>query len=262
VLGVLLMVACTGPEADDSAGSADTWPQTDTAPPEGFEVSGTVLGLLGEPVVDVFVTVSTEFCIPDQTDAEGRFTVGQVAEGPKRLITYGDTATNGLFASVVFAFDAEGPLVFDGPVLAPELTEIWPLDPTAAEAQTIETADGLTLTVAAGAVTLAPFAPDELQVARVPVAQAPAFVPDGVALVDLFALHPIQSTLDPPARTSFPADTGLAPGAAVTFHSLDYDTGLLVPVATGTVDADGHPTTDTDQGIPELTWIGLSAESP
>lgn len=118
-------------------------------------------------------TVSTEYCIPDRTDADGSFSVEEVTPGPKRLITYGETAMSGLVASVAFSFDAD---------------------------------------------------------------QTPNFVPEGLDLVDLFVLHPILSTLDPPAPLSFPSDTGLAPETRVNFHTLDYETGQLVEVASGTVD--------------------------
>jgi hypothetical protein len=95
-------------------------------------------------------------------------------------------------------------------------------------------------------------------VARVPVAMAPSFVPEGVELLDLHVLHPIRSRFEPPAAIEFPPNPELAPGTAVIFHGLDYDTGLLTPVASGTVNADGAPVTDPGQGIPELTWIGVS----
>ncbi|MFT4623357.1 MAG: hypothetical protein ACI8PZ_002013 [Myxococcota bacterium] len=225
-----------------------------------YDVSGMVVDLAGQPVVDMFVTVSTEFCIPDRTDDAGGFTVGDVDGGDKRLITYGETAANGLFASVVFAFSADQSVNFDGQIVAPSLDESWLVDPDATGEQRVVTSHGLELTIPAGSLSLAPFAPDEVQVARVPTHQAPPFVPDGVTLVDLFALHPILSTLDPPAPVAFPGDTGLMPGSSVTFHSLDYDLGLLVPVATGTVDADGRPATDPGQGLPELTWVGVSTE--
>jgi len=251
---LLLLGACTAGtpietgEPDTSAGAAR------------FEVSGQVVDLVGDPVVDVFVTVSTEFCIPDRTDAQGGFTVGEVDPGDKRLITYGETAANGLFASVAVAFSADVATTFDQPIPAPALEERWPIDPGAATEQQVTTSHGLDLSIPAGSLTVAAFAPDEVQVARVPVAQAPPFVPDGVTLVDLFALHPIQSTFDPPAPVAFPGDTGLFPGTAITFHSLDYELGLLVPVATGTVDADGRPVTDAGEGLPELTWVGISTE--
>jgi hypothetical protein len=231
-----------------------------TEPADGrFEVSGVVLGLDGTPVVDVFVTVSTEFCVPDRTDETGTFAVQEVDSGAKRLITYGETAANGLFASVAFAFDANDGLAFDTPVWTPELTS-WAVDDGAVEDQTVATEDGLELTIPTGALTLAPFAPAEVQAARVPVDQAPPFVPDGVELVDLFALGPILSTFEPPAPVAFPADSGLPVGTPVVFHSLDYETGLLVEVAHGTVDETGRPATSDGEGIPELTWVGISLE--
>ena len=250
-----LVLACTGtPHADSAANGEDT--AGDSAEAAGFSVSGQVLDLDDQPVVDVFVTVSTEYCIPDRTAEDGSFTVGDVDAGDKRLITYGETAENGLFASVVFPFEASDTVTFDDPVLAPALTETWPLDPTID--QQIETDDGLSLTISADSLSLAPFAPEELQVARVPVARTPPMVPEGVTLLDVFVLHPIQSTLDPPAPVAFPGNTELSEGQAVAFWSLDYDTGLMAQVATGTVDAEGRPVTADGEGLVELTWVGVA----
>lgn len=223
-----------------------------------FTVGGVITDLTGEPVIDVFVTVSTEFCIPDRTDEGGAFEVREVVAGPKRLVTYGETASSSLVASVSFAFKAEAAHVFGTPIQLPRLDDTWPLDEEADNEQVITTSEGMTLTIPVGALDLAPFAPSELQVARVRLEAAPGFVPEGVALVDLFVLHPILSTLDPSAPVSFPSDTGLAVGTRVRFHALDYELGQLVPVATGEVGEDGRPRTDDGQGIPELTWIGLS----
>lgn len=245
----LLLAACGGdPEPIDTSPNA--------AP--AFTVGGVITELDGEPVTDVFVTVSTEFCIPDRTDAGGAFEIREVVAGPKRLITYGETASSSLVASVSFAFEAEAAHVFRTPIQLPRLQETWPLDEEADDEQVITTDEGLTLTIPVGALKLAPFAPSELQVARVPLEAAPGFVPQGTELVDLFVLHPILSTLDPPAAVSFPSDTGLAVGTRVGFHALDYELGQLVSVAEGTVGEDGRPRTDHGQGIPELTWIGLS----
>ena len=251
VLGACAGAAPTGDSAEASDMGADE---------ARFAVGGRIADLGDEPVVDVFVTVSTEFCTPDRTDDDGAFEVAEVSPGAKRLITYGETAANGLFASVVFAFEADETTVFADPVLAPALTEIHPVDPDATEEQVLESTDGLSLTIPVGSLTVAAFAPDEVQVARVPVERAPPFVPEEVVILDLFVLHPIRSTFDPPAPVAFPADTHLAPGTAVLFHSLDYETGELIPVAAGTVDADGRPVTDEGQGLVELTWIALSQE--
>ncbi|RME27908.1 MAG: carboxypeptidase regulatory-like domain-containing protein [Deltaproteobacteria bacterium] len=261
----VFLAGCRGP-AEPPGNSGDTG-DTGTTGDSGLEaprftVSGQVLDVDGGPVVDVFVTVSTEFCIPDRTDAEGRFQVADVDPGEKRLITYGETAGNGLFASVVVRFEADAAWTLDAPLTTPALTQRWPIDPASPDDQHFTSAEGFEIDIPAGSLTLAPFAPAELQLAREPLPLAPDFVPAGFELVDLFVLHPIQSTLDPPAPVRFPADTGLAPGTPVRFLALDYDTGMLTPVATGTVDDDGTAATAPGQGIPELTWIGLALENP
>ena len=255
----LLWAACTPEAGSDRTDAAEPTQVEDTGVDGTFAVDGVVLDLDGGPVVDVFVTVSTEFCIPDRTAPDGSFSVGRVARGDKRLITYGETAANGAHASVAFAFEASGPHTFAAPIRTPRFDEVYPIDPEATEPQGWTTADGLTLTIEPGALSLAPFAPETLLVARVPLADAPPFVPDGLVLLDLFVLHPILSTLDPPAPVQFPATT-LPEGTPITFHTLDYDTGLLEIVARGAVDAAGRPTTDPGQGIDELTWVAISVE--
>ncbi len=252
-----LLVACGGPTP---TADADTISDTGSEAPV-YSISGRVLDLDDTPVVEVFVTVSSEFCVPDRTDDGGAFMVTEVDAGPKRLITYGETADSGLYASIVVAFDAAGDTDFPNPFYTPALTQIFPLDPDAADPKVFTSAEGIELTIPPGAVDIAPFAPDELQIARVPLDKAADFVPDGFELVDLVVLHPIQSTIDPPASLTLPADTGLAPGTTVRFLALDYDTGLLTPVADGTVDASGHPHTNDGEGIPELTWVGLALDT-
>jgi len=251
------LLACgdgRAPPAGDATGG-------DAAGLATFSVVGTVEDLSGEAIVDMFVTVSTEYCIPDRTDSAGAFEVQKVSPGSKRLVTYGETSEGGLIASVAVAFESDGDHALSEPLVLPRLTETWPLEEGAAAEQVVTTSHGLILTVPAGALRLAPFAPAELQVARVPAGKAPPFIPDGVVLVDLFALHPILSTLDPPAAVSFPPDTGLPAGTPVIFHALDYETGWLAPAATGVVDAGGRAVTGEGQGLSELTWLGLSVGS-
>ena len=256
----LLWAACTTEIGDGGPeGTGTSVDDTASSTGETFAVSGVVLDLEARPVVDVFVTVSTEFCIPDRTAPDGSFSVGQAARGDKRLITYGETAANEAHASVAFAFEADGPHTFDVPIRTPRFSEVYPIDPEATEPQGWTTADGLTLTIEPGALSLAPFAPETLSVARVPLADAPPFVPDDLELLDLFVLHPILSTLDPPAPVQFPATT-LTEGTAIAFHTLNYDTGLLEFVARGAVDEAGRPTTHPGHGIDELTWVAISLE--
>ena len=210
------------------------------------------------PVVDVFVTVSEEFCIPDRTNEQGNFEIQKIAAGSKKLITYGETASNGLFASVSFGFDVQADHIFEDTIKLPKFEETYPLIEDNTEEYTITTNDDLNITILPESIQLAPFAPSELQIARVPVNDAPPFIPENIQLIDLFVLHPILSTLDPPSPISFPKDTDLPIETEVNFYGLDYELGKLVPVASGFVDEDGHPKTNEGQGIPELTWIGLS----
>lgn len=193
---LLLIAGCTSSAPDSGE------PATDTAvEPVGFAVSGVALDLSGEPAVDMFVTVTTEFCTPDQTDEAGAFSVENVSAGDKLLVTYGETASNGLFASVVFPFHADTELTLTEPVPSPRLTEAWPVDPGAQAIQTVQSKDGLLLTIMPDTLTLAPFMEEAVQVARVPAEMAPPFVPDGVELLDLFVLHPILSLPSaPPAE--------------------------------------------------------------
>lgn len=218
---------------------------------------GRLIDLRGEPVAGVLVTASDDYCVPARSAEDGSFAVRRVREGEQRLITYGETSPRGRYASLVLPVTVEGDTTLREAIRLPELGESHPLDPDAAEAQTIVSADGLELDILPGSLTLAPFFEPELRVARVPLAHAPPFVPAGVELHDLFVLHPIRSSFDPPAPLRFPPDPRLRPGAAVSVYALDYETGSLARVARGVVDDAGAPTTNPGQGLRELTWIAV-----
>jgi hypothetical protein len=258
--GIFIVLGCV-----PSTGSSSSATQTATTADEPTElgtrtVMGEVIDLSGAPVVYVVVTVSDEVCVPDRSSASGSFTIERVKDGSQRLIVYGETASDGPFASVVVPIDVVGDTTRADPIRVPHLDERHPIDPLAQVPQVITSGDGLRLVIEPGTLTLAPFFEPEILVARVPVTAAPSFVPEDVELLDLHVLHPIRSRLEPPAAIEFPPNPALAPGTAVTFHALDYDTGLLTPVASGTVNTDGAPVTDPGEGIPELTWIGVSLE--
>jgi hypothetical protein len=257
--GVLAVLFGCLPSTSSPSGATDSATGSDDPTELGNRaVAGEVIDLSGAPVVDVVVTVSDEVCVPDRSSASGSFTIEKVKDGPQRVIVYGETAPAGPFASVVMPIDVAGDTTLPDPIRVPHLDERHPIDPLAQAQQVINSGDGLRLVIEPGTLTLAPFFAPEILVARVPVAMAPPFIPDGVELLDLHVLHPIRSRFEPPAAIEFPPNPELAPGTAVIFHGLDYDTGLLTPVASGTVNADGVPVTDPGQGIPELTWIGVS----
>lgn len=257
--GVLALLLGCLPSTSSPSGATDSATGSDDPTELGTRaVTGEVIDLSGAPVVDVVVTVSDEVCVPDRSSTNGSFTIEKVKDGPQRVIVYGETAPDGPFASVVVPIDVAGDTTLADPIRVPHLDERHPIDPLAQAQQVINSDDGLRLVIEPGTLTLAPFFAPEILVARVPVAMAPPFIPDGVELLDLHVLHPIRSHFEPPAAIQFPPNPELSPGTAVIFHSLDYDTGLLTPVANGTVNADGVPVTDPGQGIPDLTWIGVS----
>jgi hypothetical protein len=260
-LCVLVLLAAIGcaPSTPITSDGAPT-DSEDTSTLGTSAVDGQIIDLSGAPVVAVFVTISDDYCVPDRSSATGSFTVEKVKDGSQRVITYGETASNGWFASVVLPIDIAGDTTLVDPVQVPRLDERHPIDLATNEQQVIVSGDGLRLFVEPGTLTLAPFFEDEILVARVPIAAVPPFVPPGVELLDLHVLHPIRSTFEPPAAIQFPPNPELTPGTPVIFHSLDYDTGLLAPVATGIVNAEGAPVTNPGEGIPELTWIGVSLE--
>lgn len=258
ILVVLLVAIGCAPNTSSTSEGAPA--SEDTNALGTATVDGQILDLSGAPAVELFVTISDEYCVPDRTSASGAFSVERVKEGSQRLITYGETASNGWFASVVLPIDVAGDNTVVDPVHVPRLDERYSIDPLAQNQQVITSGAGLRLVIEPGTLTLAPFFEPEILVARVPVAAAPPFVPAGVELLDLHVLHPIRSRFEPPAAIQFPPNAELAPGTAITFHALDYDTGLLTPVASGTVNAEGAPATNPGEGIPELTWIGISLE--
>lgn len=246
--------AAAGPGPTDNASAS-----TKSEPLGTSTLRGRLLDLQGRPVVGVLVTASDEFCVPGRTDGDGRFLVEGLRDGPVRLVTYGETGGGERYASVVVAVEILGDTQLGAPVRVPKLTERHPIDPSADTEQVVRASDGFELTIAPGSLSLAPFFAPEILIAAVPLDRAPTIVPAGVEIVDLHVLHPIGSTLEPPAPVRVPG-VGLADGTRITFHALDYQTGLLAPVASGSVDPGGVARTSPGQGIPELTWIAISVD--
>ncbi|GEM_PF-1600081 len=260
LISCFLIIGCasnlsTTPETDN-LDSTDR--DSQAVPPVVFSVIGSAEDLAGRAPVEMLVTASGDYCVPDDTDGAGSFTVEKVEAGNKRLITYGETAANGLFASIVIPVTVDGNIKIERPVLSPRLTERHPIDPESNQIQWVESDEGLRLEIAPGSIEFAPFMPEEVQVARIPLESTPPFVPDGIELLDLFVLHPIRSTFEPAASVKFPVLPGTEPGTAVHFYALDYNTGWLKKVAEGVVDENGRPSSADGQGITELTWIGIA----
>lgn len=257
LLACVLSAACgsSTPAATSVADAGDAAPAA-----TGHTVSGTVVDLGGSPVTNVYVTVSTEFCVPDRTSASGSFSVRNVAPGgAKRLIVYGPTAKNGPYASLSFAFNGanDADYAFSRPIVTPKLDAPLPYRPEVAEPQRLTTSDGFAITLRAADLHIEGFGDAKLYAVPIPLDRAPPFAALS-RLHALYVLEPLQSTIASPAAVEFPNPKGLPAAAKVDILQLDYLQGELVKRATGHVRDDGEVVSDDGQGITELTWVGFA----
>lgn len=254
-VGAALVAGCGS--STDSAATGDA----SVGAPVGHVVRGTIVDLDGAAVTNIYVTVSTDFCIPDRTTKAGAFAVRNVRPGgAKRLIVYGPTASGGPYASLAFAFPgAESADVdFAKPIVIPRLVTALPYDPSAAAPQRLATSDGFAITFSAADLHLEGFGDPKLFAIRVPIDKAPPFGDVLSRLHALYVVEPLQSTLARPAKIEMPNPKGLAVGARVDIFQLDYLEGALVPAARGHVRDDGIIVSDDDNGVTELTWLGFA----
>ena len=243
------------------AGGKDAIAET----PGGHTARGRVVDLSGAPVFDLYVTVSTEFCIPDRTAADGTFAVRNVGPGGnKRLILYGPTAKAGPYASLSFALTGadDADLDLTKPIVTPRLDAPLAYRPDVVEPQRLATADGFAITIRAADLKIEGFGEPKLYAVSIPREKAPPFGPIVDRLHALYVLEPLQSTLAKPAPIELPNPQALAVGAKVDIVALDYWKGALVPRAKGHVRADGKVVSDDGEGITELTWVGFAPAAP
>ncbi|GAC1588850.1 MAG: hypothetical protein NVS3B20_16440 [Polyangiales bacterium] len=241
--------------------SGDAQADLGTDAPAAHLVRGTVVDLEGAPVANIYVTVSTEFCIPDRTAPGGTFAVKNVlAGGSKRLILYGPTASGGPYASLAFAFSGAdfADVAFAKPIVTPRLVSPLPFKKDVVESQRLTTADGFVITLRAADVHIEGFGAPKLFAIQVPLDKAPPMGDVIPRLHALYVLEPLQSTLARPAPVELPNPKGLAVGARVDIFQLDYLKGVLVPAAKGHVRDDGKIVSDDGSGVTELTWIGFA----
>jgi len=259
--GTVVVAACGSSSSSQTAiGDASSDNAVDVQ--AGHSVRGTVLDLGGAPVVDLYVTVSTSFCIPDRTSTSGTFDVKNVLPGAetKRLILYGPTAYRGPYASLAFAFDGvdAGDLDFSKPIVTPHLDNPLLYDAAVGDPQRLTTADGFAITIRAADLRIEGFGDPKLFSIRIPLDKAPPFGSVLSKLHVLYVLEPLQSTLAKPAPVEFPNPNALAVGTKVDIFQLDYLKGALVVTAGGHVRGDGKVVSEDGSGVTELTWLGFA----
>jgi hypothetical protein len=134
------------------------------------------------------------------------------------------------------------------------------------------TSGGVSLAVAAGAVTYDPSQADdpniqEFRAAQVDVTKVPATLPASLSLDVIWGLAPVNATLTPSATLTIPNTPSWPARSKVDFYmnGVEPAAGVAVPygtwgpVGTGTVSADGMTiSTDTGSGngLPVLGMVG------
>ena len=250
-------LACgTSADDDDSGSRVDDDDTSDAS--DLFAVQGLWLQPDGAPIEGIAVSVSTEFCIADITDAGGGFRVEDVSPGPKRLITYGSTA-GFRWPSVVFAFEAAddgADFSFAGALHLPALDEGVPVHLDALAPQTVVLATGLQLTFEPASIDLAPLAAPLLRSGSLPPEDANFFADLPPGAIQVFGVEPILTTFDPPAGVTVDV-ADAAPGQRLGLWSIAYDTGIFVQEGTLVVDDGGVARTDSG-GLSHLGWHAIA----
>ena len=115
---------------------------------------------------------------------------------------------------------------------------------------------GVTLTVPPDTAKLADGSDftGELSISVVPMALAPAALPENLEPGMLITIQPVGVTYRDPVPISFPNIDNLAPGSETDLWSLDREAGEFVVVGTGRVSADGSVIEMISGGIRANDW--------
>ncbi|MFO0626090.1 MAG: hypothetical protein U0325_10775 [Polyangiales bacterium] len=240
------------------------------------EVRGQVLDTDGAPRVDVPVTVCGPVCWLGRTGTDGRFTVGVGDFVPTAIYSVLAHARPDHATVYVPMPDVVGPgdiITLAEPLRVPRYTATGDvIDGDAGVAR----AGAVTVRVPADArleLDLEDFKLGELgrrlRVAQVPVDRAPPFAREG-RVQAVWALAPFAMTSTRPLGLRLPNTLNLAPGAAVDVVMMGGDilpprsnAGRAVVAARGAVSVDGaFVETLPNEGVSQLTWVGVRAREP
>jgi len=304
--GVPLLLACGGSDPATGGGGAGTAGQGGTVSGSGSggcpdepdapasavcvtEVTGSVTDEQDAPLAALLVSVcGSVSCNPGNTDTSGAFSVSV-----NRFITLSEFsvlphARELDFASFYYRLpeDSPGPIVDVGNVTllampADGPTLVVKTDLAGAPAQSV-TSNGVTLDVAEGVAVQLAFedvslgeAGKQFRVLEVPEGGRDGFVDPSLAVAQLYALYPFETTFRPEglpaelaaARLSFPNPAALPADGTVEILALGSYTfpDWITPaafevVATGSVASDGSRIEmDAGEGVPHLTWLAIRA---
>ena len=237
--------------------------------PESTSIVGVVIDNQNNPVPAATVSVHLVGIDLDpiptsQSDAQGRFRLDNVPDGPVMLIVDGvTTSREGRWPTLEFNLNLVPGQVNEmpDPVYLLPLADNAVLVPDGGPPQDVTLrmpgVDGAELTIFANSVSC-PVGQSECAISWTQVngERVPMQPPLGSAFMLAGTLQPAGTHFDQPARLCIPNANEL-PGQQVEMYSFDHDLGDFVALGTATVSADGAQIcSDPGFGINKAGWHG------
>lgn len=235
------------------------------------EVTGRVLDtndfVLGTVTPIVGVTVSIlDSGISTTTNSNGDFTLSDAAGVPagNQILDFDSTTANPAPDSSAysgfresFAIIADVANVIDRPIFLPRIDadSLTTVDPNQT---TIVTNPNINVTLTIPPHTAKDASGNDftgaLSISEVPLALAPAPLPDTLEPALLVTIQPVGVTFATPVPITFPNLDSLEPGTQVDIWSLDPNTGAFAVVGTGRVNATGTLIETISGGVVAADW--------
>lgn len=210
------------------------------------------------PLEGAVLGLCSSACYPAKTDAGGHFVYGGVPAGHYKLDVRSHPGAPRRYGVLSFPLDLapSARQIIDAPLFLPETGDGVAL---MAGLQLVDVDADLRIEIDPATLEL-PFGVEQAYLAgvRVPLPHwPPNAMPAGTHAA--WALNPYGTKAGAPMPIEVTNGFGLAPGQAVTFHTIDEMSGEVVLAAAGAVSADGTVVrTASGTGILRLTWLVLA----
>ncbi|MDI1484190.1 hypothetical protein QHF84_46765 [Polyangium sp. y55x31] len=254
-----LLAGCGNPPPGGNPIETDAG--SDGSTPMGPGITGILKDHADQPIGGgkVLACMAT-LCLFGDAEPDGSFFFPIEPTAEVALKTLPDpTATPRKSAALCPVRIVDSSLIDVGSLHVPSLPDGALLGPAAQDPQSLMAGDGVVLTLRVADLT--PYLGDTLvdvAARRIPPSQAcPSVVPEGEALVAVYALHPFATVSSSPIAVRAPSD--LPAGTKVRFRTISEIDGAFSEPVPG--EADGTSVATAPQvGISELTWLVISKE--
>ena len=253
-LALLFAVALTGclPSAPTTTPlAADMATGTADGPAPTLDIEGRIVGLDGQPLTGVTVSLCQSTCRDTPVGAQGEFGFAAVTTSFYTLRAHKSGVSD--YADLAF------PLYLDGysnprllPLVLPKVSALAPV-PSGQKAFAVDSTLSLTLD---GDQLVVPGAGRSLGGVRIPASLFPNFCVPSARVLAMWAFAPTGSTSSAPINITLSDSLGLAPGMAVSFIEIHKGDGRPATAASGQVSMDGKSIqTALGSGVHELSWL-------